>query len=88
MPRLKVTLKIIRDDKIILERGSRTDLIRKEPQKLIDELCQYRHIPNGTVVTLGSSVIVPDKYALREGDEVIIEIEKIGILKNKVRKMK
>jgi 2-dehydro-3-deoxy-D-arabinonate dehydratase len=87
MPKLKVNLKIWRDNKIILERGSRTDLIRKEPQKLIDELCQYRYIPNGTVVTLGSSVIVPDEYALQEDDEVIVEIEKIGVLKNKIRRM-
>lgn len=87
MPELKVTLKILRDEKIILERGSRTDLIRKEPQKLINELCKYRHIPNGTVVTLGSSVIVPDECALRDGDEVIVEIENIGILRNKIRKM-
>ena len=87
VPKLKVALKIIRGDKLILERGARTDLIRKPPQALIDELCQYRYIPNGTVVTLGSSIVVPDECALREGDDVVIEIEKIGRLKNKVKKI-
>lgn len=87
-PKLKVNMKIFRKNKLILERSSRSDLIRDKPQKLIKELCKYRYIPNGTVVALGSSVAVPDNFSLQEGDEVVIEIEKLGILKNKFKQLK
>jgi len=88
IPKLKVNIKIFRKDKLILERNSCSDLIRKEPEKLIKELCEYRYIPNGTVVALGSSVAVPDNFSLQEGDEVVIEIEKLGILRNKFKRFK
>ena len=86
-PKLKVNIKIFRKNKLILERSSRSDLIRDEPQKLIKELCKYRYIPNGTIVAMGSSVAVPDDFSLQEGDETIIEIEKLGFLKNKFKKL-
>ena len=88
IPNLKVKLKIIRNGKLLLKRSSKTDLIRDKPQKLIDELCKYRHIPNGTLVALGSSIIVPGSFSLKGGDEVLIEIEQLGVLKNKVKSLK
>lgn len=88
VPKLNVKIQILRGKKIIFEKISRTDLIRDKPQKLINELCKYRYIPNGTLVTLGSSIIVPDEFALKQDDEVVIEIENLGILRNKFKQLK
>jgi len=44
-------------------------------------------VPAGTVLSTGTGILVPDAHALREGDVVEIELERIGTLRNTVRRL-
>jgi 2-dehydro-3-deoxy-D-arabinonate dehydratase len=45
-------------------------------------------IPAGTVLTTGTGIMVPNEYALCDGDQVDIEIQGIGRLSNLVKQLK
>jgi len=45
---------------------------------LIAWLVKDNPVPAGTVLTTGTAIMVPNEYALRDGDRVDIEIQAIG----------
>jgi 2-dehydro-3-deoxy-D-arabinonate dehydratase len=44
-------------------------------------------VPVGTAITTGTGIMPPNDFALADGDRVDIEIERIGLLSNPVKKL-
>jgi 2-dehydro-3-deoxy-D-arabinonate dehydratase len=64
-----------------------TKEMKRRCPELVDWLCRSNTVPPGTVLSTGTGVLVPDEHALAEGDVVEIELERVGILRNPVRKL-
>ena len=62
--------------------------IRRRCPQLVVWLCRDNPIPVGTVLSTGTGILVPDQHALRDGDLVEIELERVGTLRNRVQKLR
>ncbi|OGB91707.1 MAG: hypothetical protein A2Z31_00420 [candidate division NC10 bacterium RBG_16_65_8] len=56
-------------------------------ETLVGWLCRDNPVPSGTVLSTGTGIRVPDSMALSDGDQVDIEVQRIGRLRNPVRKI-
>jgi 2-dehydro-3-deoxy-D-arabinonate dehydratase len=85
---LRIELRIMRGGEIAFDGTTNTSTMKRT----IDELLSYLRKDNaffGWIVFMtGTGVVPPDDFALEEGDIVEIEIEKIGLLRNPVSKLK
>ena len=84
---LNLTCRILRQGKAIFEGEVNTSRIGRTFEQLIHYLTLDNPIPDGTVVCTGTGVIAEREHALRDGDVVEIAVEKIGVLRNPVRKL-
>jgi 2-dehydro-3-deoxy-D-arabinonate dehydratase len=64
-----------------------TAKMNRTPAELASYLGRYNDFPYGAVLLTGTGIVPGDDFTLRDGDEVIIEIEGIGCLRNPVRQM-
>lgn len=55
--------------------------------ELASYLGRYNDFPCGALLLTGTGIVPPDDFTLQDGDEVSIEIESIGVLRNVVRQM-
>jgi len=55
--------------------------------ELAGYLGRYNDFPDGAVLLTGTGIVPGDDFSLQDGDEVLIEIEGIGTLRNPVRQM-
>jgi 2-dehydro-3-deoxy-D-arabinonate dehydratase len=62
--------------------------IRRRCPQLVAWLCRDNPIPVGTVLSTGTGILVPDEHSLHDGDLVEIELERVGTLRNRVRKLR
>ena len=53
----------------------------------MDWLGRSNPCPPGTVLSTGTGILVPDEHALLEGDLVEITLERVGTLRNPVRRL-
>jgi 2-dehydro-3-deoxy-D-arabinonate dehydratase len=60
--------------------------IRRRCPQLVAWLCRDNPIPAGTVLSTGTGILAPDEHSLRDGDLVEIELERVGVLRNPVKK--
>jgi len=58
--------------------------IKRELPSLVEFLYRENTFPFGCLLMTGTGVIPPDEFTLAQGDEIEIEIDGIGILKNVV----
>jgi 2-dehydro-3-deoxy-D-arabinonate dehydratase len=61
-----------------------TDLsqLKRKPQDLVDYLCRETSFPYGVFLMTGTGIVPGSDFTLKVGDEVTIEIDGIGRLKN------
>ena len=50
-------------------------------------LARYNDFPYGAVLLTGTGIVPDDEFTLQDGDEVSIEIESVGLLRNPARQM-
>lgn len=84
---LNLTCRILRQGNAIFEGEVNTSRIGRTFEQLIHYLTLDNPIPDGTVVCTGTGVIAERQHALQDGDVVEITVEKIGTLRNPVRKL-
>ncbi|MBI2940627.1 MAG: fumarylacetoacetate hydrolase family protein [Chloroflexi bacterium] len=84
---LLLRCRIWRSDAIIFEGEVNTSRIGRSFDQLVHYLTLDNPVPDGTVVCTGTGVIVERRHALADGDVVEIEVEKIGLLRNPVRRL-
>jgi 2-dehydro-3-deoxy-D-arabinonate dehydratase len=85
---LQIRCSIIRDGKTIFSETANTSQLHRRLEELVSWLLKDNAIPAGTVLSTGTGIMVPDEMALRDGDQVDIEIQGIGRLSNPVRQLK
>jgi 2-dehydro-3-deoxy-D-arabinonate dehydratase len=65
-----------------------TKEMKRRCDELVAWLCRDNTCPPGTVLSTGTGILVPDEHALADGDLVEITLDRVGTLRNPVRKPK
>jgi 2-dehydro-3-deoxy-D-arabinonate dehydratase len=84
---LELACRITRDGTTLYEGRASTKDMRRRCPELVDWLRRSNPIPPGTVLSTGAGILVPDDYALADGDIVDVTIAGIGRLRNPVKKL-
>lgn len=83
-PKTTIRLKIIRNDKTVVEGAVETTRIHRSLQELVEHLGRAYRFPDGAVLLTGTGLIPPDDFTLAAGDVVEIAIDGFGTLVNTV----
>jgi 2-dehydro-3-deoxy-D-arabinonate dehydratase len=84
---LTIRLTISRGSEIVFQGETSTGRMHRRLTELADLLGRYNDFPYGAVLLTGTGIVPDDRFTLQDGDEVAIEIESIGVLRNPVRQM-
>lgn len=84
---LDLTCRIVRAASLLFEGRINTREMKRRCDDLVEWLCRSNPVPAGTVLSTGTGILVPDEHALQEGDVVEIAIDKIGTLRNPVKRL-
>ena len=82
----EIKMRIFRDNKIFFEGSTSTSNMKTRIDKQIHYLLIDNDVPDGTLLTTGTSIIPNKDQGLKNGDVVEISIESIGTLTTKVKK--
>jgi len=85
---LAIRLTILRDSAPAYQDETSTAHIHRSLVELVGYLARYQDFPCGAVLLTGTGIVPGDDFTLADGDEVSIEIESIGVLRNSVIQMK
>jgi 2-dehydro-3-deoxy-D-arabinonate dehydratase len=85
---LELSCTISRNGAPRFEGRTNTSTMKRRCPELVDWLCRGNTCsPPGTVLSTGTGLLVPDEHALQEGDVVEITLERVGTLRNPVRRL-
>ena len=84
---LQIRCSILREGKPVFSEAVNTAQFHRRLEDLVSWLLRDNVIPPGTVLTTGTGIMVPNELALRDGDQVDIEIQGIGRLSNPVKQL-
>ncbi len=84
---LSIRLSIQRDDAIVYSGETSTVQIHRRLEDLASYLGRYEDFPHGAVLLTGTGIVPEDTFSLQDEDQVTIEIEHVGVLRNDVRQM-
>lgn len=85
---LDLTCRITRGGKPRFEGRTNTSTMKRRCAELVEWLCRGNTCsPPGTVLSTGTGLLVPDEHALDDGDVVEITLERVGTLRNPVRRL-
>jgi 2-dehydro-3-deoxy-D-arabinonate dehydratase len=83
---LQVRCSVFRSGHAIFSDVVNTARLRWPIEALAGWLTRDNNVPPGTVLSTGTGIVLPDGMALREGDQVDVEVQSIGRLSNPVRR--
>jgi 2-dehydro-3-deoxy-D-arabinonate dehydratase len=84
---LKVDLTIYRNESPVYRGSVSTSSLKRRMDDLLSYLKRDNIIPEGSVFMTGTGVVPPDDFSLKDGDLVEIEIEGIGKLRNRAKRL-
>jgi len=84
---LTIRMAIYRENAPVFQGETSTAKIHRSLAELASYLARYNDFPCGAVLLTGTGIVPGDDFTLQDGDEVSIEIEAIGTLRNSVRQM-
>ena len=84
---LEIALQILRGGEVVFQGSTNTSQIHRHLEQLAEYLGRYYDFPYGAVLLTGTCIVPGDDFTLTDGDEVVIEIAKIGTLRNPVKQM-
>jgi len=87
-PKLEIKCRVLRSGELVFEGSINTDQMKRSFEELRSYLCRYNPVPFGSVCLTGTGIVPPEGFSLEEGDLVEISIEKIGTLRNRVKRLK
>jgi 2-dehydro-3-deoxy-D-arabinonate dehydratase len=79
-----MTLEIRRDGEAVFEDETSTGEMARTCEELVSYLERSNTLPETTVLLTGTALVPPDEFTLRPDDDVVIDIEDIGRLRNPV----
>lgn len=82
-----IRLLIRRGGVVIFQGETNTANMHRSLSELAEWLGLYNDFPHGVLLLTGTGIVPADNFTLKDGDEVHIEIEGIGVLRNVVRQM-
>lgn len=85
---LDIMMKIERGGKVYFEGKTSTNNMKTKINKQIKYLIRDNSVPDGTILTTGTSIVPGRNQGLMDGDRVTISIDKIGTLITDVVKLK
>jgi 2-dehydro-3-deoxy-D-arabinonate dehydratase len=85
---LELSCAIQRGGRTIYSGRVNTKEMRRRCPDLVAWLVRSNTCPPGTVLSTGTGILVPDEHALADGDVVEITLERVGVLRNPVRRLK
>ncbi len=77
---LEISMKIYRNNAIFFEGSTSTKQMKTKIATQIKYLIRDNFVPDGTILTTGTSIIPGKEQGLKDGDRVEITIEKLGTL--------
>ncbi|MFW6075790.1 MAG: fumarylacetoacetate hydrolase family protein [Chloroflexota bacterium] len=80
---LPISMTITRDEEPIWTGKTNTNRLRRSYEELIDHLFRGLDFPSGVFLMTGTGLVPPPEYTLETGDEITIDIEGIGTLRNR-----
>ena len=83
--RLDIRIDILRDGKTVFHGETNTSQMNRGLEELAEYLGRYHDFPYGVLLMTGTPIVPSDEFTLQEADEVAIEIEGIGVLRNPVK---
>jgi 2-dehydro-3-deoxy-D-arabinonate dehydratase len=83
-PETRIALQITRAGAVAFSGETHTSKIRRRPNELVAYLGRALAFPDGAVLLTGTGIVPPDSFTLAAGDDVQIEIDGVGVLKNRV----
>jgi len=84
---LELRCAIQRGGRTLYEGRVNTKEMKRQCADLVAWLCRSNTCPPGTVLSTGTGILVPDEHALVDGDVVEITLERVGTLRNPVRRL-
>lgn len=81
---LAIRLTIRRNGKVHFSGETSTNQIHRPFAELVDFLMRDNEFPDGVFLMTGTGIIPPSEFTLEHGDDVEIEVEGIGALRNPV----
>ncbi|MEM0381221.1 MAG: fumarylacetoacetate hydrolase family protein [Nitrososphaerota archaeon] len=84
---LRIEMRVLREGAEIFKGWVNTSNLKRGLDELVSYLARDNVIPAGTVLLTGTGIVPPDDFSLRSGDIVEIEIEKIGVLRNRIEQL-
>lgn len=85
---LELTCTIRRAGRVLYQGRVNTKEMKRQCGELVDWLGRSNTCPPGTVLSTGTGILVPDEHALAEGDIVEITLDRVGTLRNPVRRLR
>jgi len=86
-PKLTIESEIFRAGESVFKGSINTAQMKRSIEELNSYLCRYNLVPVGTACLTGTGIVPPDDFSLEAGDIVEITIEKIGTLRNPVKRL-
>jgi 2-dehydro-3-deoxy-D-arabinonate dehydratase len=86
-PKLTIESEIFREGESVFKGSINTSQMKRSIRELNSYLCLYNPVPVGTACLTGTGIVPPDDFSLEAGDIVEITIEKIGTLRNPVKRL-
>ena len=85
--KLDIRMKIVRGGRAVFEGSVSTSQMKRSIPELVKYLRRDNVLRRFTLLMTGTSIVPPDEFTLRDKDFVEIEIEGIGVLRNRVSKL-
>jgi 2-dehydro-3-deoxy-D-arabinonate dehydratase len=80
----KIALSILRTGVSVFSGTTTLASMKRQPRELVDYLLRDNVFPNGAFLLTGTGIIPPDDFTLRTDDDIQIDIDGIGSLRNRV----
>lgn len=81
---LEMSMSIEREGDRVFEDATRTSEMARSVEELVSYYTRHNDVPEVAVLLTGTSLVPPDEFTLEEGDELHLEIDRIGTLENHV----
>ena len=81
-PDTKIKLEIFRADHLVFEGETAISQMKRSHQDLVEYLTRECSFPQGVYLMTGTCIVPDYPFTLQSGDQILIEIDHIGVLKN------